>query len=286
MADQRVFERSGLAALSDLQTEEWRQLFETLEQEQQAFLLHEPQFRSAEYRWPRDPLHNWSRVWEYPFAYSCLRRWRDAWREPSRPTVLDVGSGVTFFPFAVAKLGAEVCCLDVDPVCERDLSRAIEVVDGAPGRVRVSLTDPHRLPCDDAGADAIYCISVLEHVDEFERLVEDMARVLRPGGILILTMDLDLREEGWALDARQCERLRRTLSAHFEALHAERSVHPADLLVSDSGPYGFEDLRAIPAAWFHFRQQVLKRLLGRRPYRWPPFHLAVMALALRKPAGA
>jgi hypothetical protein len=60
------FDRSGLAALSDLQTEEWRELFTSLEDQQREFLAKEEAFRSADYPWPRDPLHTWSRVWEYP----------------------------------------------------------------------------------------------------------------------------------------------------------------------------------------------------------------------------
>lgn len=48
-----VFQRSGLAALSDLETPLWRELFACLEREQDLFLAHESGFRSAEYLWLR-----------------------------------------------------------------------------------------------------------------------------------------------------------------------------------------------------------------------------------------
>ena len=59
-----IFDRSGLIPRSDFDHEEWRRGFGLLEAEQAAFLRHETAFRSAEYRWPRDPLHSWSRAWE------------------------------------------------------------------------------------------------------------------------------------------------------------------------------------------------------------------------------
>src|SRR5215213_8923717 len=94
------FDRGGLAALSDLKTPEWRELFERLEKDQAEFQASDSQFRSSEYKWPRDPLHTWSRVWEYPYAYHHLTRRLAA--SPARaPHVVDFGSGVTFFPFAV-----------------------------------------------------------------------------------------------------------------------------------------------------------------------------------------
>ena len=275
--------RSGLAALSDLDSDEWREVYETLAGEQEAVLRKEGEFRSADYRWPRDALRNWSRSWEYPYVYSCLRRWRASWSGTSQPLVLDVGSGVTFFPFAVAKLGVTVRCLDVDPVCERDLSRAAGVVDCGPGSVSAALSRPHELPCADQGADAVYCISVLEHEEEFERLIEEMARVLRPGGILLLTLDLDVRQEGWALDVPACKRLRKALAEDFESLYPEQSVHPVDVLLSNRAPHGFEKLGAASGMWY-FAKQLVKPLFGRPRRRWPPFHLAVLALALRSRA--
>ena len=70
------FDRSGLATLSDIETAEWRELYAVMEKEQAEVLAQESRFRSLEYKWPRDPLHNWSRVWEYPYVYHHLRATR------------------------------------------------------------------------------------------------------------------------------------------------------------------------------------------------------------------
>lgn len=73
-----VFDRSGLAALSDLDSPEWLKLFGFLEKEQDDFLTKEGQFRSPGYTWSRDPLHTWSRVWEYPFVFYHLKHSRQS----------------------------------------------------------------------------------------------------------------------------------------------------------------------------------------------------------------
>lgn len=49
------------------------------------------------------------------------------------------------------------------------------------------VADALRLPFADASFDAVLCNQVLEHVSEPAALVGELARVLRPGGVLLLT---------------------------------------------------------------------------------------------------
>jgi len=60
--------------------------------------------------------------------------------------------------------------------------------DLAPGEnVDVVQPAPYTLPFDDASFDLVISGQVLEHVEEPARLVREMGRVLRPGGMVILT---------------------------------------------------------------------------------------------------
>lgn len=50
------------------------------------------------------------------------------------------------------------------------------------------VADLHDLPVADGSFDAVVCTEVLEHVAEPARVLDELARVLRPGGSLVLTV--------------------------------------------------------------------------------------------------
>ena len=228
--DCECFRRSGVAARSDFDDPTYKAIFAHLEDEQKAFLAKEQEFRSPDYLWPRDALHAWSRVWEYPYVHFHLQRMMRTQGANAPATVIDLGSGVTFFPFSVARLGYHVQCMDIDPICQRDLERAAAVIPHQPGKVGFSLIQDHRLPLGDRQADALFCISVLEHIPDFENTVQEVARILKPGGIFILTIDLDLC--GFTdIGVKRYRDLRRCLADHFDLVETEITVHPLDMLV-------------------------------------------------------
>src|SRR5207302_170880 len=49
------------------------------------------------------------------------------------------------------------------------------------------VTDIHRLPFDDNSVGTVVCVEVLEHVFDPIRAVQEIHRVLQPGGIAVLT---------------------------------------------------------------------------------------------------
>lgn len=146
--------------------------------------------RNYRRRWVADPLHQWSRQWEYPFVLGAL-----ADEFAGRPfRVLDAGSGVTFFPFLVAeRLSAEVHCCDHDPALEPIVT---EINQLATAPVSFRTADLHALPYEDSSFDAVCCVSVLEHTDRRGDAVRELRRVLRPGGVLLLTIDLPTEPDG------------------------------------------------------------------------------------------
>ena len=276
-----MFDRCGLATLSDLQTDRWRQLFGALESAQRSFLDRQHLFRSPEYPWPRDPLHTWSRVWEYPYAYHHLQRLLSA-PGGRAPKIADLGSGVTFFPFALAQLGFQVSCVDVDPTCDRDLARAASVFPHAPGSVEFRLTDGSRLPFEDASLDGLYCISVLEHIPNFDAVVADIGRVLVPGGLLVLTIDLDLRGDA-AIGVSDRRRLVEYIDRHFERVCPDVTVHPADVLHSLAGPYPLPR-PTLPGRAVGLVRRELQRLARGAADPLPPPQLAAEGFVLRRRA--
>lgn len=230
-----VFDVSGFVAKADVESDEWRLAFRALESDQTEFLSLESRFRSQEYRWPRDPLHTWSRIWEYPYVHQHIKRLA-ASRGNENLHIVDYGSGVTFFPFAVAKLGCHVTCLDIDPICVSDMARAISCANAGSGSVRSALIEPARTPIEPSSCDVVYCISVLEHIPDCHEVVDQIARLLRPRGLLILTIDIDLRGNS-ELGVQEFTELTKQLDEYFVSILPERSVHPAGLLTNANSPY-------------------------------------------------
>ncbi len=153
--------------------------------------------------WGEDPLRLWSRRWEYPFVAQRLTDFAQPRQRPT--TILDAGSGVTYFDYYLCDRlpNASVVCCDNDP----SYDRMFEAINRAASGSRVSFTRAQlqSLPLADASVNAVCCISVLEHTDGYERILDEFARVLRADGPLVLTFDLSLdgRFELSQADAQQ-----------------------------------------------------------------------------------
>lgn len=281
-----VFDRSGLAALSDIQTEECQNIFSVLEGQQSEFISQVSEFRSEEYKWPHDPLHCWSRIWEYPYVYYHITKYVKGLAEGSRPVVADVGSGVTFFPFSIAQLGCDVICTDIDPICEKDILRVRQNVSYSSAKVDFRLINNNRLPFVDDECDAVYCISVLEHIPDFENTVKEIERILKPGGLFLVTCDLDLDPAGnKQLNIDQFERLTSVIGQQFRMLCTERTIHPLDILTTRNSPFSDESNSIAKTISKLIKQKTIKLLLGRKAGYSNiigPAPLAILGLVLQK----
>lgn len=90
--------------------------------------------------------------------------------------VIDIGGGLRVDPDKNNR-GKEISWLD--PYLEK-----VEylVLDKVPDYNPDIVGDIHNLPFEDNSVDAIICIAVLEHVEEPQKAVREMYRVLKPGG--------------------------------------------------------------------------------------------------------
>lgn len=87
--------------------------------------------------------------------------------------ILDLGCGPGFYTHALRRRGARVVPVDNDPAELRLVGAAVE---GA------MLADARSLPFEDASFDAVFCSNLLEHTPGTARVLEEIERVLRPGG--------------------------------------------------------------------------------------------------------
>lgn len=241
----------------------WRSLFSQLESIQNEFIAARP--HCPDYPWPRDPLHNCIRVWEYPFVYYHLHQ-RGGMTASSLPQVVDLGSGATFFPFAIARLGYSVTAVDADPTATSSMDHAVGVVSPGAGAVTSLLSDARSIGLETESVDGVYCISVLEHIPDFDAVISEVRRVLRPGGLFVLTFDVDLRGNS-ELGPASYARLMDTLYASFSMSYPERVVHPLRVLTSDNSIYPTYLHRAIldplVTPLRHYLHSAYNRLRGR-----------------------
>ena len=275
-----AFERCGLVSLDDFDDPGYPAVFRHLEGVQTEFLSFEPQFRSPGYIWEHDVLHGWSRSWEYPFAYYHLTEWLDRRSSPSLPTVVDLGSGVTYFPFALAREGFRVVCIDNDKIAENDVPRAARVISAAPGAVEFRLTNGVDLPFGDGEIDALYCISVLEHIEDPVPVIAEAARVMKPSAPFVLTVDIDLMGNV-DIGPEKYKRLMAYIDERFERTMPERTIHPARMLDSLSGPYPRPRERQIPGLMWRTAAGKMLPVIG-GPTVGETTRLACYAAVLRR----
>ena len=139
-------------------------------------------------KWVRDPFLQWSRRWEYVYVAQRLLAWA---QDANRPlSVADAGSGFTFFPFFLKKTSGhlDIACYDNDPTVGSALTGAM---DRAGAQLDFAIEDLEHINLPDDSLDAIYSVSVIEHTPNPTKVIEEMHRVLRPGGIFICTFDVD-----------------------------------------------------------------------------------------------
>lgn len=99
--------------------------------------------------------------------------------------VLDAGCGSGTNSIWLTQRGFGVTGIDFSDFA---LGKAEERArgEGLEGRIGFSRADLTNLAMTDASFDAVFCIGVLMHIPEVEAALDQLVRVLKPGGVLII----------------------------------------------------------------------------------------------------
>ncbi len=184
--------------------------------------------------WSPDPLHHWSRQWEYPYVYRVIDKLIMRDQRPLR--ILDAGSGLTFLPhFLMQSLkNVELHCVDRNETYAY-LNEIICARQGS--EICYKTQELQKLEYPDECFDMIYCISVLEHTDSYDEITEQLHRVLKPCGLLVLSIDISLDLKG-DLPLEEAEELISFLSEKFcpvgnvDLRNIFRSLNPRKVLTT------------------------------------------------------
>lgn len=185
-----------------------------------------------EYRrkWVADPLHQWSRQYEYPFVYFHVRDYINN-QQKSDLKILDAGSGVTFFPYYLCSNSPKIKVY----CCDYDLTHG-QIFDNINKNLNLPNNffpaDIRRLPFGTSTFDIVYCISVLEHTDDYDIIIQEFKRILKPNGLFIVTFDISI--DGIDdIPREKAVELIESLEKHFFCTNGFNSKQDLDLIDSE-----------------------------------------------------
>jgi 2-polyprenyl-6-hydroxyphenyl methylase/3-demethylubiquinone-9 3-methyltransferase len=108
--------------------------------------------------------------------------WFDRHMDWQGRDVLDLGCAGGFMAEALARRGANVT--GIDPAADAiDAARAHARESGL--RIGYDVGVGEALPYESASFDAVVCVDVLEHVADLDKVLSEVVRTLRPGGLFL-----------------------------------------------------------------------------------------------------
>lgn len=209
------------------------------------------------------------RCLEFPLVFEHLQLQRGGW-------LLDVGSGPSHFPlFVASKTKSAVVAFDASEWVRAQRTMAARLaaqgIDTA-GRLHVVIGDARNIPCRDRLFDYISLISTIEHVegDGDSTAIAELARVLKPGGRLVLTVPYNFErfKDFWITDNTYTAAYRGSplfYQRHYDdqAL-TRRLIDPSGLKLTKKLIFGEPGARCFNTLFANPRLPVLLKA----PYLW------------------
>lgn len=107
-------------------------------------------------------------------------------RNSKYDSVLDIGCGSGTITEALLDISDQVWGIDISQEMVRIASERFKESEFK-GRVHFTVGDAENLEFPSESFNAVFCIGVLRYLDSWEKALKEMYRVLKPGGVSIMT---------------------------------------------------------------------------------------------------
>lgn len=186
---------SKFATVDDVKSPQYASIIKDLNQLNARYGLSDhTDLNASRYPWSigmlSSPAFYAARLWEYPFAILT------ADLEPGMK-MADIGCGMTAFTIYLKDYaGGEIVGVDPDVFESGTKYYAHGVSQDFMNRTGLNIVkgDFDAIPLPSDSQDRVFCISVMEHVppDVRRRGMQEISRILKPGGKAILTVDVSM----------------------------------------------------------------------------------------------
>lgn len=186
------------ASVEDVMDEEFRSIWQELDRINVEYMLPDHWDVNRErYPWSDGLLNRpelyAARMWEYPFAILSAEL-------KAEHKCLDVGCGRTPFTIYLKEISkCDVTGVDPDVfqagIRHKGFGVSLEFVNKTGLKIKQGTFE--NLPFPSNSFDRVFCISVIEHIPRSirSRGMQEIARVLKPGGRAIITVDINMHSE-------------------------------------------------------------------------------------------
>lgn len=163
---------------------------------------------------------HWARVWEFPAVTAAILD-----NSKAGDKVLESGSGITQVPFWLTDAGLDVTGIDLDA----NLGARWDKVKIRSGKATFKPGDMLKIPFDNNVFDSAFSISAIEHTGNAPVAVEEMVRVVKPGGVIAFTMDIEISSTD-SVPLSDFHKVQDFLLKATTPVYPAKFVSPAELL--------------------------------------------------------
>jgi len=115
-------------------------------------------------------------------AYEHLHRYAICREQVAGQRVLDVACGAGYGTNILAQVAAEATGLDIDAAAVRKAKRKYRR-----SNIKFVAGDCYDMPFEAGSFDVVVANEMIEHIDDHDRFIDEVKRVLRPGGSLLVS---------------------------------------------------------------------------------------------------